>query len=573
MRRGRTKRSKITYITWGIMCTMAVIAGRLFYLQIHLKNSLYTQSQKNFLRVEKIIPPRGNILDRSGALLVTNRPTTDLYWYGSGNRKLSDMQLHTLRTIGEILDTPITDELLNDLNQIERYSKKMPLSFDLPFDKISKIEELYPTDQNLKLAAHFKRFYPHKTWCCHVLGYLGNLDVEAHGKMGLERVYEDTLKGEPGANHTTINSFGRNFGSVEVKKAFAGDNLHTTIDLNLQEIAETIFPQDAAGTCIIMDPETGDLLALVSRPNFDPGMFLEPMSNNDWQALQDKQPFLNRAFNAAYPPGSIFKLVTVSAALEHNIISPDAVVDCHGFVTFGNRRHYCHKKEGHGELSACQAVAQSCNILFYDIGKRIDIDLLAQYGNLFGLGKPTGIVFPEKTGLVPNRAWKRKAKHERWWTGETLSAAIGQSFLLVTPIQTACLISAILTGFLVKPRILLTESVITQPLDIQAQTRSFLKRSMKAVVTRGTGHNVNTIKDFVIYAKTSTAQTSALTMREMGKQYLEHGCFAAHVTYKNGKPFTMVVLIENIGSSSAATTVAKDYLIAYKKMMDSSLNS
>jgi penicillin-binding protein 2 len=318
-----------------------------------------------------------------------------------------------------------------------------------------------------------------------------------------------------------------------------------------------------------MDPYDGAIQALVSRPDFDPTLFLKPIMPTQWQELQDNKPFVNRAFHATYPPGSIFKLVTTSAALENNLITTESRVYCKGFVWCGVRKSYCHVKHGHGELTACQALAQSCNILFYDIAKKIDIDCLAHYATMFGLGQRTNVIFSEKTGLVPTRAWKQQTKGERWWRGETLSAAIGQSYLLVTPIQAARMIASIFTGYLVNPRILVNEPVVKKELEIKKSTLAFLQQSMRSVVTTGTGQKVGYVKDLVIYAKTSTAQTSALEKREMGNPYLEHGWLVAHFSYKNRAPHTLIVFAENVGSSRVAASIAKDFLIAYKEHVDS----
>lgn len=264
-------------------------------------------------------------------------------------------------------------------------------------------------------------------------------------------------------------------------------------------------------------------------------------------------------------------MVTVSAAIENNIIPVESLWECNGYTMFCNRKYWCHRHYGHGHLTTRQALAQSCNILFFEIGKKISINLLANYAHRFGLGQPTDILFPEKTGLVPTTEWKEQVKGERWWTGETLSATIGQSFLLVSPIQIARMIASIFTGYLVKPRILSNEEIEMQPLAIEPETRSFLKDSMKKVVTKGTGRRVNTIKDIEIFAKTSTAQTSDKKKRHLGNQYLEHGWFVAYVKYKNARPFTLVILIEHAGASRVPTLVAKNFLIEYKKMIDTCL--
>jgi penicillin-binding protein 2 len=568
---GATQKKKFRSLTIGFCCALSIIILRLVYLQVHLNDTLLTQSKKNYLRIEKIACPRGNIVDRNGTLLVTNRPTTDLYWQGSGNRTLNPEQLQTLSLLASIIDKPLVSDtqLLTTIQQAERFHKKVLLSSDVPFEQLSQLEEQFPHDHNIQLMTQFKRFYPYQTFASHLLGYLGHFDMEVCGKMGLEQLMEEQLKGQHGTLVRTTNSLGKNLSTVEIKKPFAGNTIQTTLDINLQTIIENVFPAQESGTAVVMDPEDGGILALVSRPNFDPGLFLDPISAEDWHMLQERQPFLNRAFNTCYPPGSIFKLVSVSAALEQHVISQDTIVNCRGHLTFAGRNYHCARTTGHGELTTCEAVAHSCNILFFEIGKRLDIDLLAEYAHIFGLGEKTNVLFSEKTGLVPCRAWKKSVKKERWWAGETLSAAIGQSFLLVTPIQVARMICSIFTGYLTNPRILINEPIVRKELDIQPGTLSFLRRSMRATVNEGTGQSMRTVKkDTVIYAKTSTAQTSTLSKRDLAKKYMEHGWVVVHLTYKKYKPVVLVILVENIGSSRVATKIARDFIIAYKQLLD-----
>ena len=499
---------RISTITFCIIIALAIIVARLFYLQINLTHHFVSRGEHNFLRIETTQSPRGNILDCNGILLATNRPITDVYWQGSGNRMMSGTQLQLLQQLEKILNKPITTDhtLMNTLMQAEKYYKHIPVAYDIAFDQLSQIAEQFPDHTNISLSTHFQRHYPHTTCASHIVGYLGrSIDTQPYGQMGLEKLSEHILKGQEGTILKTINSVGADIDQVKLKDAHAGDDIHTTIDIRLQQICERIFPENHSGAFILMNPDTGALHALVSRPAFDPSIFLSPISQDTWQELQEKRPFLNRAFNACYPPGSIFKLVTISAALEHNIISPDSLWDCKGYVHFARRKYWCHRRQGHGQLITAQAVAQSCNVLFYEIGKEIDIDLLADYAHKFGLGQKTTILFPEKTGLVPCRKWKQEAKGEPWWPGETLSVTIGQSFLLSSPIQVARMIASIFTGYLITPRILLTEPIEKLPLTIKPETLQFLKKSMKSVVKRGTGKRVSTVKDIKIYAKTSTA--------------------------------------------------------------------
>ncbi len=561
---------KIRTTVFAFLVILLVIIGRLIHLQVVLQQNLFSKSQKNFLRIETIPPLRGNILDRNNQLLATNRPTTNVVWQGTGNAKLDDSQMATLETLQVIIEKPLleNEQMLAAIKIAERQHQKLIIAHDIPFEQLGQIAEQLSEQKNISIITHFKRFYPYSSFASHLLGYLTHMNLDMYGKMGLEKMFEETLKGERGQRLKTINSFGASLGETETKRALPGKDIQTTLDVSLQTIVEKVFPQEFVGTFIIMDPVDGDILALLSRPNFDPALFLDPLQEEDWQSLQEKQPFLNRAFNACYPPGSIFKLVTVSALLENNIITSESRWNCHGYVDFANRQYYCNNRTGHGLLNTEESLIHSCNVLFFEMAKKINIDLLTDYAHRFGLGRKTNIVFAEKEGLIPSAAWKKRVKHEKWWPGDTLSVSIGQSYLLVTPIQVARMISSIFTGNLVTPRVLLDEPVIKEHVEVSLETRKFLQQSMQKVVRQGTGQRVRNIKDIKIYAKTSTAQTSAWEKRELGTEYLEHGWFTCYFSYKDEKPLTMVILVEHAGTSRVAAEVAKCFLREYKKMID-----
>jgi len=562
---------KIKIFAYSIFFLLCVIALRLVYLQINSMEWFAHRSKKNFLQMSKVQSPRGNILDRTGNLLATNRPLTSLHWCGTGKYRLAEDQFETLETIGTIINQTLThdEELIKKISRAERHRKQILLTTDLSVEQLSQIAEQLPTCPNISISTHFKRYYPYQSFASHLLGYLGAMGLDQYGKMGLEKLFEDTLKGDHGTVVNIIDSLGRNVTQTTLKEAFSGSNVQTTIDLDIQHLCEEVFPSERSGACIVMDPVNGDLLAVLSRPDFDPAIFLQKISSYAWDELQKDQPFLNRAFNAAYPPGSIFKLITISAALEHDMITPETEFDCKGYYLFGKRKYWCNRRYGHGTLNVKQALAQSCNPLLYDIGAHISVNTLAEYAYKFGLGRRTNVMLPEQVGLVPTTQWKLDTKGERWWPGETLSVAIGQSFLLTTPLQIARMISAIYTGYLVSPRILCTEKIAHEQLAIKEETRKFLKKSMRRVITSGTGKRLHHVKDMKIYAKTSTAQTSAMSKRNLSTEYLEHGWFAGNIVYKDHPPLTMVIVVERAGTAQVATGIAKNFLLKYKKLMDS----
>lgn len=556
---------RLTIMLGLFFLCIIIICARLIHLQINLTNSFFQRSQKNFMRFEKIASPRGNILDSHGALLATNRPIVAMYWQGSGNKQLTTEQESALHFIEMIAEQPID---IPAALSAERLRKKIAIIEDLSGETLSRLAEQFPNHTNITFATTFKRFYPHGTIASHLLGYLC-VTYDEQGTMGLEKVLDQDLKGIPGELIRMINSTGKHLEEKQTKKALAGRDIITTIHLEKQYIAETIFPTDYAGALIVMNPQTGDIEALVSRPTFDPNIFLRPLHTDEWQKLQENKPFLNRAFNA-YPPASLFKLVTISAALEHNIISSYDTWNCTGSIRFGARNYHCNRHSGHGTLNLMEALAQSCNIPFFEIGKKISIDQLADYAHRFGLGMKTDSIFPEKQGLIPTTSWKQQVKGEAWWPGETLSAAIGQTFLLATPIQMARMVSAIFEEYLVKPRILINEPICKEKLTISQPTLDFLKQTMKMVTEEGTGQLLN-LKDFEIYAKTGTAQVSSLQQRRFHrdeKKYFEHAWLLAYIKYADNEPIVLVILLENAGSARLATQTAVKFVHQYRYLMD-----
>lgn len=559
--------ARLRFIAFVIACIFAGITARLVYLQIFHTITFVDLSQKNFLRYEKVIPLRGTLFDINGTMLATNRPVLSLYWQGTGNRTLTVEQQETLALLEALIAPEIIDRTAILLT--EKLCRPLRILRDISYDLLSKISEQFAENPNCTIVTEFQRFYPHGSLACHAVGYLGLHDAEREGKMGLERILENTLHGISGKKETMINSWGRFLREQETHTPQAGKNIVLTIDRDWQQIAEEVFPLGSSGAIIAMDAGDGALKILMSRPAFDPNIFLEPLSEETWRDLQKSNPFVNRAVVACYPPASLFKLITVAAGLETGIVSYDSGFYCPGYLEFCGRKYHCHKLEGHGYLPLGEGVAHSCNIPFYEIGKRIKIDTLAHYAHIFGLGVPTGSIFAERSGLVPTSSWKKKIKGERWWPGETLSTAIGQSYLLVTPLQTVRMINAICHGYLVRPRITVDEPIERSALAIAPTTREFLKQCMRSSVRQGTSSSLKSIKS-EIYAKTGTAQPSSIEKKEAsgGTELLEHAWLVAYIQYKEFPPFTLGITIENAGSSRVAVAVAKQFIKKLFTLLD-----
>ena len=555
---------KLFRLTYLFLLCFTIILIRLMYLQLILKHNFFKRSRRNFTRTERVRPPRGNIIDCNGSLLATNRPMLSLFWRGSGNRHLSDEQQELIELIGSVCHVELDHSLISSA---ERKKKRMLLGRDMALADLGKVLERFAYHHNLEIKSGFKRFYPNKCCASHVLGHLGQLDFDLVGKMGLEKILHTSLQGKEGAIRNIINSYGATLSQEEINKALAGTDIQVTLDLELQKIAENLFPEEHNGSLLLIDPKSGALKIVLSRPNFDPSIFLNPINHEQWHMLQDGMPFLNRAFNAAYPPASLFKIVTISAGIELGIISPNAWVECIGYYPYKGRNYLCNKRYGHGMLSLKEALAKSCNPIFYHLGSQLSINDLASYACRFGLGQKTGIVFTEKQGLIPTTEWKEQAIGQQWWQGETLSAAIGQSYLLVTPVQIARMIGSIFQGYLIKPRILMNESIEREQLLIRPSTLHFIKKSMKSVVKVGTGTTFSKIDDIKMYAKTGTAQVIALHKKPKNKEELAHAWFTCYFQYKDNDPLVLVIMVEHAATSRIPTSVAKRFLMKYCSLM------
>lgn len=553
-------RTKILFFFIMIYGFMGVIIIRLVQLQLYYGEYYMLKSSKNFLRIEVSHPSRAEITDRHQKLLATNKPVYNLIWQGTGARQLKKEQLEYIAIVNSIW--PDIIDTTDKIQKAERLYTKHTIKTDLSHEDIAYISDRFLHNKNIMIDIATERVYPFGSATSHIIGYLG--DAVNTGKMGLEKLFQSQLCGANGIRIKSVNSFGQNIESFELTKPLSGDTITTTLDIDLQLIAEDVFPNDLIGMLLLYDPQNGDILAALSRPTFDPHIFNKSIPKMQWQQMQENGTFLNRTLGL-YPPGSIFKLVTTSAAIEQGVIDQEIAWRCKGYSVFYGRKYWCAHKRQHGKISLKEAVAHSCNTLFFEIAKKMDVDIIAQYAHLFGLGEETGIILHEPKGIIPTRYWKLTTKHEPWWPGETLSVAIGQSFLLVSPYQVVRMIGSIFTGNLVKPRLLLNEPVEKKVLNIKPETLTLLQESMHLVIKEGTGRRLQKIKDLEVYAKTSTAQISSLEKSAYDTSFKEHGWFVVYFKYKSEDPLVLAVLVEKAGNSTVPTEIAKNFIINYQK--------
>ena len=519
------------------------------------------------MRIEIIYPPRGNLYDCHHILLASNRPVFDLFWQGEGEITLSKYKQDVLRQLEQLVGVNFTSgDEYRQIVSAERYSRRVLLLRDIQFQRLCQISEQFGNCSCLVISNRFDRVYPHACFACHVLGYLSR--IEKIGRSGVERILQESLQGQTGYAKNVINSTGKCLLKKEFRAATAGADVILTLDFELQKMAETLFDKDQSGSFILMEVETGAVRVLLSCPNFDPNLFLQPISDQEWQEkMVSNNPLLNRATCALYPPASTFKLVTVAAALEEKLIDTHNEYFCRGYVEFGGRKYACMNHQGHGCVVPKQALVKSCNAYLYEIAKRLHVDRLAMYAYRFGLGKKTNFILPEKAGIVPTTAWKMATHGERIWKGEMLSLSIGQSFLLATPMQIACMVAAISSGNIIKPRILESEVVEKTPLQFSAPTLRFLRDAMKEAVISGTARLLSFIPEIDVYAKTGTAQTCGLDKEVVSKKQLEHAWVTGFFVARDGGPwYAFAVFIENVGSSRPALQVADNFLRSYVQL-------
>ncbi len=547
---------------------LIVLLLRLLYVYHWYSSDCSTLSEKNYTKFAEIKPTRGSLVDVQGRPLATNEMLFDLYWRLPEGKQYQKQDYE--KEIEKLVLIGVEHLSLAQLMKAAEQKQKILLQSNLSFECFLSLSEKIAGMDTIQIVPRTERIYPYRSMASHLLGYVQKKEEEFEGVSGLERILQTELEGVPGQTKQHVNARGRVMREEQTEQARSGKEVRLTIDLDLQRIVEKVFTFDQTGAVVIVDPYDGAIKALVSYPNFDPNRFLHPLSSQEWEAdFQQKSPLLNRATQGLYPPASLFKLVTFAAGLEEGLITTDTLFECKGHHLYCGRKYYCQRHWGHGILNAQDALAYSCNIPCYLIAEELDIDVLAWYAREMGLGSKTGLFLPERSGLIPTKAWKQSVKQESWWRGETLSASIGQSFIMVTPLQVACMLGAIFTGYRVRPRILVEESIEKYPTVLSDSTRFFLQESMALGVQKGTSRRLSFYNQFTIFAKTGTAQVSNLRTKKekcMRSQF-EHGWSALYFSYKNQEPYVLVVLVEHAGSARVAVEVAQKILRLYGEAM------
>ena len=590
-------KSKLRIILIIILSALAILALRLWYLQIIRGDEFRQSSENNSLRLRKIKPLRGLIMDRNRTIIVNNRPSFDIVFIPGKKR---DINLSIERIKRSYAENSL--KFADDFSIPGRIKPFVPIILErnVSLEKIAVIEthSLELPDIETEITPVREYFYGEAI--AQMIGFTGEVSSgeigkdaakrlspgDITGKFGIEKSFDTHLRGKNGAEQVEINVSGKIVRSLGRIPSKPGEIVVTNIDIELQKIAWQAL-DNRKGTVVVMNPQHGEVLALVSSPSFDPNLFSGKISAQQWRNLsKDPQhPMENRAVSGQYPPGSTYKPIVAAAALETGIITPETIFHCSGFLKFGERIFHDWKKEGHGDVSLHRAIVESCDVYFYNLGKMLDVDKIAQYARGFGLGTPTGIDIPnEKGGLVPTKGWKKNYLRAPWYAGETIPLAIGQGYNLVTPVQLANAYAALANGgTLYRPRIVkhvespdgrIVEYFPPQKigfLPVKPQNIAIINKALWGAVNEGGGTGyILKRKEGDVCGKTGTAQVVGLPqdskkrkIKTLTSDTRDHALFVCFAPRE--KPEIVVaVILENAGhGGSAAAPVARKIIDVY----------
>jgi penicillin-binding protein 2 len=594
-----------------VLIAMGALLTRMYFLQV-LENDRYTAiSDKNRIQLKPEKPTRGLIFDRSGVLIADNKPSYNVTILKEEVGK--DLE-NVINSVGEIIDISARDlERFNKrLKRRRRPYESVLLRSRLSSQEIAKLSVNYHRLPGVRVESDLIRVYPYGETLVHAMGYVGRINEKELnrvdernysatnyiGKLGIEKYYEKELHGQVGMRKVETNARGRVMRVLENIEPVPGKDLQLTIDLPLQQITEKLLVGEKASV-VAIDPKTGGILALVSTPGYDPNLFVTGISNKDYSALRESPdlPLFNRAIRGGYPPGSTIKPISALAAIDSDSIPLNHTVFDPGWYTIADdrykRKYRDWKRSGHGKVNLNLALAQSCDVWFYDAAHKTGVDNMSYYLDMFGFGKVTSLDLPEAIpALLPTKAWKKRRYKQAWYPGDSLNLSIGQGYLVATPLQLAT--SAMLLanrGVWKQPKLLMgirevDETGKAEFKDLNLEGRNPIPKDVKLkndalwdpiiagmveVVNgkRGTARKIGKNSPYLIAGKTGTAQVVGIKQGErydkskLKKKYQDHALFIAFAPVDDPKIAVAVVVENGGGGSSTAAPLAKKVLDAF----------
>jgi len=520
--------NRLNQLWFFIMAVFLVLSLRLFLISIVKGSYFHKVSEDNRIQIFPEPAPRGIIYDRTHKVMVDNRLSFSVMFVPLNlNKQEAELTIERLDKVIGVDKSAIHDVLAG-----------VCIAEDIDKEKVFFLSEQKSNYPGMKIQVQPRRHYPYGPFAAHLLGYLGEITkkemddaVESGfklgdivGRTGLEKMYDSYLRGIDGSEQIEVNVNGRPVRVLNHQPSHMGDNIGLTINRGLQETCESLMEGKKGAICVL-NPRNGEILALVSKPDFDPNIFVGHTTPEQYKQLFNNKdlPMFNRVIQSQQSPGSTFKIITTIAALEKKAIDTETTFHCNGKFYLGSgsgRREFkCWKKEGHGTMKLIDAIAQSCDVYFYQVGLRAGVDNIAEYASMLGLSNVSGFGFPgEEKGLIPTSKWKKEKYRDNWYPGDTVNMCIGQGYVLVTPIQMANLISIVANrGTLYKPfvvreivdyegnRIETFNPSVMKRATLSPQTWDILEKGLKEAVLSGTCQVVK-FKDLSVAAKTGTAQ-------------------------------------------------------------------
>lgn len=568
----------------------AVLAFSYWYVQIARGDYYFELSENNRIRSVKLTAPRGYVLDRNGSVLVENEPAYSLQLYRREAKNLGSSVEFAVKLLG----LP-PDQIQARLARGRRYPEfvPIPIAENLTLPEVAEVEARAPEHPEFAISVSQRRLYKRGNSAAHVLGYLAEATPDQIrtsnayrlgdwiGQKGIESSYEKLLGGTNGERRVIVDSHAREIKEESRLESRPGQNLFLTIDRELQELAEESFA-DKVGSAVALDPRTGEILALVSSPSYDPNWFTRRVSSEEWASLlsDTNHPLQNRAIQNMYSPGSVFKIFLAYGALALGEVDPNQKIFCPGYATFYGRTFRCHRKGGHGWVDLRNAIKVSCDVYFYNLGRRLGVDRIAEIAHEFGFGEPTGLdLAHEKAGLVPSEQWALKKRGARWYPSETISVAIGQGPVLVTPLQVARAVSGLIEGgHLPTPHLFLAsqdprtgvrlryDAPLRKSLALDPRRLALVKDGMWAVLNEPGGTAfASRIPGLEAGGKTGTVQVAgrnAVLRAGVDRSQIEdHAWFTAFAPINDPK-IVVVVFVEHGGHGGAAAAPIARRLLA-----------
>jgi penicillin-binding protein 2 len=517
---------------------------RLIQLQIFQGGYYFRMANENAAKVIPIRAPRGIIYDRHGKVMVSNRAVFSVFAVPSVLRNADVPSV--IANLSKIINMSPQEIQSQIDNRKSRPFEPVLIKDNLSLVTVTQLEEEKNTLAGIVVRSRPMREYPYGSLAVHVLGYVGEIEAleldrmkgfgyrlgDVIGKAGVEQIYDRHIRGVDGGQKIEVDVYGAPVGIVGSTDPIPGKDVFLTIDLELQNVVEQAM-EGWAGAVVVLDVASGEILALASKPDFDPNIFSQPLTRKQWQQIDRKNhPFMNRAVSV-YPPGSTYKPVTLTAVLEEKIIPTTEAVDCRGSYRLGRRVAKCWLEHGHGKIDIIEALVWSCNVSFYEMGLKSGIKNLHDYSKKYGLGLRTGVDLPnEKSGLVPDLGWKKRNLGEPWYDGDAINMAIGQSFLEVSPLQMVNFFAQIATGKRWTPHVMSRiidrdgrvafafQPKLIEKLPVSEKTTDYIRGALREVVRRGTGVAAR-VAGFPAAGKTGTAENP-------GKAHAWFICYAPY---------------------------------------------